>query len=70
MYVGHPPDKHDGWHTRKDEFKANRKNKGDYKSESNSKVKSFKLTEQLKTALYTQGQMTAETRDKILQGNF
>ena len=69
MYVSHPPDKHDEWQTRKDEFKANRKNKGDYKSESNSKdskVKSFNLTEQLKTALCTQGQMTAETIDKIL----
>ena len=73
MYVGHPPEKHDEWQVRTDEFKANKKNKGENKSESNSKdskVKSFKLTEQLKTALCTQGQMTAETIDKILQGDF
>ena len=73
MYVMHPPEKHDEWQVRKDEFKANKKNKGEHKSDSNSKdstVKSFKLTDQLKAALCTKGQMTAETIDKILQGDF
>ena len=34
IYVGHPPDEHDKWQTRKDKFKANRKDKGDYKTET------------------------------------
>ena len=73
MYVMHPPEKHYEWQARKDEFKANRKNKGENKSESNSKdstVKSFKITDQLRTALCTQDQMSAETIDKILSGDF
>ena len=80
LYCNHDDSGHAEWQRKKDEFKANKKknkaasagntsNSGN-NNNSNKNGRSFKLTDKLKTALCTQGQMTPEQVEEILGQDF
>ena len=72
LYCNHDDSGHPEWQKRKDEFKANKK-KGKTSqtgAQTSTNGRSFKLTDKLKTALCTQGQMSAEQVEEILGTDF
>ena len=76
LYCNHDDSGHPEWQRRKDEFKANKK-KGNTSgntpktgAQNSTNGRSFRLTDKLKTALCTQGQMSAEQVEEILGTDF
>ena len=77
LYCGHTKEGHDEWQKRKDFFKAKKKGQKDSSSSSTStpstnsnQGKTFQLTDRLKTALCTEGQMSAEQVEAIFGQDF
>ena len=75
LYIQHPPEEHDAWQVRKDSYKNKKKDKPEKpKSKSGGKTylegKTFTLNDGLKTALCTQGQLTSEQLDCIMNQDF
>ena len=72
LYCNHDDLGHPDWQKRKDEFKANKKKGKPSQTgvQTSTNGRSFKLTDKLKTALCTQGQMSAEQVEEILGTDF